>query len=449
MPETEIVEIHPASYFTSNHAYIGHKTAGLTPIHSLIRDDRKIILCEVADLAREKLVLKHYRSTRYPQWSQTNINNFKDGTIQPPEPAALFQEIKQFFINNIEFSNEHYYNYITLWTIGIYFYQLFNTYPYVYLNGPAQSGKTKLLTLCSVLSPNGQLSLHMNPAGVFRMVEGSNCPLFIDEREELSVRARSSEFRTMLLGGYKKGSTVQRMVRDEDGNFDPEEYAVYSPKMLANINGIDNVLESRCITIIMERGADAEKTNREVTIDDPAWQQTRDKLFLFLMCHWRAIRQAYVGTTNVAKVTGRDWELWKPIFALAKFFGNDLLDEMKALAVTNAEQRRIDNAEEHENILIETLLDLVTKTGYYKISDVKDSFASYFENSNFLTEQYVGTLLRRFGFTNKKRMNHGYVYFISVEKVKQLAQRAGIGTDSEGSEGSVSILEGEVEITSL
>ena len=392
------------------------------------------------------MILKHFKSSRYPQWSQESVNSFKDGTATIPEPTAIFEEIKGHFKRNIELNNGKHYDYLTLWQVGTYCFQLFNTYPYVYLNGPSQSGKTKLLTLCSVLSFNGQLSLHMNPAGIFRMVEGSNCSLFIDEREELATRVRSSEFRTMLLGGYKKGATVQRMVRDDDGNFDPEEYAVYSPKMLANINGIDNVLESRCYTIIMERGNDPEKTNRDVTIDDPAWQQTRDKLFLFIMKNWKAIRQAYAEITNVANVTGREWALWKPIFAIAKFFGASALEDMKALAVATAEQRRIDSAEEHENILIETLLRMVTETGYYRLVDIKESFGSYFEGNNFLTEQYIGALLRRFGFTDKRRRNYGYVYLIDVDRVRRLAQRAGIsinGEDSEVSVGSVAASEEE------
>ena len=66
-------------------------------------------------------------------------------------------------------------------------------------------------------------------------------------------------------------------------SFIVEDYDLYSPKMLANISGIEDVLEDRCITIILKRTRNKEKGNREIDITDYQWQEIRDKLYICLM----------------------------------------------------------------------------------------------------------------------------------------------------------------------
>lgn len=73
----------------------------------------------------------------------------------------------------------------------------------------------------------------------------------IDETEKLSRPDRALEFRSILLGGYKKGEKVYRTEKLRDGTFQPEAFEVYGPKALANIGGIEDVLEDRCHTVIL------------------------------------------------------------------------------------------------------------------------------------------------------------------------------------------------------
>jgi hypothetical protein len=433
---TEPWELHPTLCFSTDHAYVGVEMHTTTRTGNfIIRDDG--LMRSPQELRHEGITLQPERCFNYPKWSPESITTFRAGRAAIVEPNQLLQQLTDVVRSYIDFQDDRFYEYMALWYIGTYYHQIFNSYPFVYLNGPAQSGKTKILTLSSCLAFNAQFSLHMNFVGIFRMVEASRCTLLMDEVEHLGGRMRNHEFRTMLLGGYKKGNYVQRMVRyDHAEDFQPRNYATFSPKMFANITGIDEVLETRCIVIQTQRSANHTLTRTEVQIDNPEFQQIRDILFVFMMRHWRDIKQAYDETTDAEGIADRDWELWRPILALASYFGGEnLVAKMNALALEGIADKILDNADSHENLLIESLTPLVTADGYYRLSEIKEAFVGHLEDGNWVRERYVGRLLRDLGFTNRRRRNYGYEYLLEVARIRNLAETHGIIVGEDGAQG--------------
>jgi hypothetical protein len=197
--------------------------------------------------------------------------------------------------------------------------------------------------------------------------------------------------------------------------------------MLANIEGIEDVLESRCIAITMRRSSNREVTGREAAENNPVWQQTRDEVYPFLMANWKAVRQAYSEFTNDTVLTNRDLELWKPILALAQFFDRDtLLPEMKGFAVEIARRNLVDDSDSIEYIIVEALLQKVTNDDYYGVEEIRCELMGLVEDDAWLTGRQIGALLRRLGFHERRRVNGRYQYFLRVSEVKQIAQDLGI-----------------------
>jgi len=278
----------------------------------------------------------------------------------------------------------------------------------------------------------------MSTATVYRLIQNGRCSLFIDETEMLSSQYRASHFRNILLNGYKKGSKTYRNRKTEDGNWIPEPFEVYAPKMLANIEGLEDVLESRCIRVIMKTSVSSEITNREVDITDPIWQQIRDLLYPFLMENWQNIKEIYSNLDNETDLINRDWELWKPIIALARFFdgeeSNTLYSEMVALARQKAEERQMESTQNPEFVLVEVLSLIVDQDGYYFLTDIRDVMRERFVGElSWLNERYIGSVLRRLGFSGR-RHRFGYRYFLRVSEVEDCARRLGISVVSERSE---------------
>ena len=443
---TEI--LHPSIAF-KEHAYVGAQGNARNGNRDiLLRDDGQVITCSPITLFQYGITLQPSRCFHYHRLSDDCITAFTSRTATIMEPNQLFQEVKTQFLTYLDLNNQRFYDFLTLWVIGTYYHQLFNSYPYVYMNGPTNSGKSKTLELCSCIAFNGRLSLHTNPVGIFRMIDESRCTLLLDELEHLTGRMRNQQFRTMLLGGYRKGGYVQRMIRSNElGDYEPRDYETYSPKMLANITGMDNVLEQRCITLLTIRSVNPTITRTAVEFDNPAFQGIRDSQFLYMMNNWRVIRQAYRETESVEGIIGRNWELWQPILALATHFGGtEIRDSMITLALECIAERSMDDVDSHERLLLEVLISLVTEDNYYRLAAVKEEFASHLENSSWLSEQYVGRLLRRFGFVVRRRRNYGYEYFIEEERVSLLSQNYGVADPGVDSVCSVDTGEEDTEV---
>jgi hypothetical protein len=436
--------IHPALDFVAGHAYVGvNRNTRAGPTSYLIRDDNQQILCSPYEMDRLNICLVPLRCFTYPKWSDQSITAFTSGTATY-ETNQLFQEVKQLFTSYVEYPNPKLYDLLALWNIGTYYFPLFISYPYVYMNGQTESGKSKTLNLCTCISFNGQFSLNMNPPNIFRLINESRCTLILDELEhQLTGRMRNPHFRTMLLGGYTKIGVVQRLHHNEGiDDYESRNYATYSPKMLANIVGMDDVLESRCITIHTQRSHNPTITRTAVDIDDPVFQKIRDAQFIYMMKNWKTIKQVYAETLEAEGITGRNWELWKPILALARHFGGDnLVAQMKELALECVSEGELDNADSNENLLIETILSIVKEDGFYKLSLIRDGIVSHMEDSNWKPNcRYVGKLLRTLGFREKRRKNYGFEYLLQVEKIKQLARNYGISVDSVAGEAPTEIL---------
>ena len=138
------------------------------------------------------------------------------------------------------------------WIIGTYFHEVFESYPYIYLNATKGGGKTRTLKLCAFLSKNGSLDVNLTEAVLFRMAM-SKVSFFIDELEGVGKKERGN-LRLLLNAAYKKGVGVQRARKDpKTESYTVDRFEVFTPIMMANIWGLDNVLQDRCITIILEK----------------------------------------------------------------------------------------------------------------------------------------------------------------------------------------------------
>lgn len=432
--------IHPALDFTADHAYVGQLLPTGTSNDQelfLIRDDRRTIFCGSDNLQEYHISLDSVNFTLKPRWSLGGLEDYLNGE-EAADPNSLLEQVEELFRTYVDLPDERLYKFLPLWTIGTYFFPLFNSYPYVYVGGIRESGKTKLLTLCHCLAFNSIFSGNMTTPCIYRLIQNGRCSLFIDETEVLSSRYRARAFRNILLNGYKTGQLTYRNRQTSEGRYVPESYEVYGPKMLANIEGLESVLESRCITIIMRRSLSSDIVQRDVDINAPVWQEIRDLIYPFLLENWRTVREIYSELESVEGLYGRDWELWKPILTLAEFFRaeNGLFDEMRAFALEKVEEAAMEDSVGPETVLVQVLLSLVEEDGYYQLSRIRVQMARIYGFQYWLNERYVGSLLRRLGFSRNRRVAAGFEYFLTVSDVQDCARRLGISEVSEGSERS-------------
>jgi hypothetical protein len=457
-------KIHPAIDVVGERAYVGvylpcviQRKNGDGEVENsneelpfFITSLREKILCRKEMLSKLKLKLA-YRPPSLKRWSLEGIAAFING--YNVDPAEVYIAAKTAWQEYIDSDEEGFYDFMALWTIGTYFHIVFNAYPYVYLGGTKRSGKTKALTLASCLAFNAISSANISTSSVFRLIQSGRCTLLIDEIEQLANPERRQDFRSLLLSGYKKGGPVYRTEKNSRERHVPEAFEVYSPKMLANIRGLEDVLEDRCITFIMKRSLDRKIINREIDLNSPVWQEIRDKLYVLFLSYWREISELYeafsvgsacsVGSepdSDMNFLSARELELWKPILVLAQFFQKylSLTGSQHAqptlptlildLARRKCRERQVEEmTETGENILVQTLLDLVQSDGYYSLKQIRMAVAASFdEEQKWLTNEWVGRALKRLGFSEKRRVGPGVEYHLTQKAVENLAERMGI-----------------------
>ena len=187
------------------------------------------------------------------------------------EEETIFNKIVDILKRYVDM-DEKYYTIVTLWIVGTYFHDNFRTFPYLFLNASKGSGKTRLLKLIAFLSDNGKVLGLPSEAFLFRM--SRKMTFCLDEMENIE-RKESNSLRLLLNSSYKKGLFIPRMKKNKDGDMITEEFEAFAPICIANIWGLDDVLQDRCISITLEKSK-----NPSITRKIEAWEYDDDVKYI-------------------------------------------------------------------------------------------------------------------------------------------------------------------------
>jgi hypothetical protein len=297
---------------------------------------------------------------------------------------------------------------VALWIIGTYFHDNFRTFPYLFINAPKGSGKTRLLKLIAYLSNNGKVLGLPSEAFIFRMSEKMS--FCLDEMENIE-RKESNSLRLLLNSAYKKGMFIPRMKKTRTGEMEPEMFEAYAPICIANIWGIDDVLQDRCISIGLERSK-----NTSITRKIEAWEFDDDakkvkdfitielkqcSLCSYLLCSYsvekiwndllettltththiqhkttqteviefneRFSQMNWLGKYNIecsqelhdflegiynSNIEGRNLEIFFPLFSISFLFGYDIFEKIINIAKEDSEKKKFDDMFENRDSML-------------------------------------------------------------------------------------------------
>lgn len=435
----------------------------------VITSDRKLI---VLDIETIKQGIEGIRIAGFPdlidnRWSTTNIREFLECKNRVPSYLEIFNAIHDDIESRIEFKDKRYCKLVTLWIMATYFFPIFEAFPFLYLMGCMQSGKTNLLLITSCMAFNARPSVGMTTATLFRLAENNRSSILIDEVEGNQM-ANDPEFRAMMLASYKKGLKVPRSRKLSSGRMVVDEFAPYSPKMLVNIRGLDDVLEDRAITIIMERGTNPEKLNKGVDLNNPLYQKIRDNLYLLALLYCqevdetaKLVKQVQLvkleknigsndkkqivndntiddrevstlstlstlknppkyASTNIYIVptqttlsslkpsffVARNMELALPVITMSSLCSPEIMKDVVDLFEEIFSIKKEENiAESTENTLLVNLVKLVNEVKYYKMSNITSLMVDTMEgrDEKWLNTRWVGKAIKRLGISKSKR----------------------------------------------
>ena len=339
---------------------------------------------------------------------------------------------------------EKYYSLISIWIIGTYFHNQFPTYPYLFFNAMKGSGKSRLLRLITYLSHEGCMLNSLTEAVLFR----TTGTLGIDEFEGLNRKGKEN-LTELLNSAYKKGIKVKRMRKAKTIAGEEqvvEEFDVYRPIALANISGMDSVLNDRCITIILNKSNNPAVTKKieMFEADDnihkvknfPFEECSMCSVYTVFKVYNTYINNIYTTTYNTynytnytpffnkimeSNIDGRNLEITLSLLILASFIGDEVFDELMETLKEIVEERKKDDVVENLDIsLLNFLSEEIETTNFVSIKEVFNKFKTSIQIEDiWFNERWLGRALKRLGLViEKKRLNFGMVVKLDYKKAQ-------------------------------
>jgi hypothetical protein len=347
-------------------------------------------------------------------WSQSERGKWLAG--EAPMPAdKLCRLLLESFAKYLDLPPESAAGTVAMlstWTMLSYVFPVFDAVPYLAMSGPAGSGKSRVFELLNQLLLRPFSTSNISNPALFRSLHSFGGVALLDEAERLR-ETRSPDVLDLLsslLAGYKRGGTATRCEKTGDG-FLMQHYAVYGPKALACINGLPPALASRCISIPMFRSPPGSpKPKLRVEADRERWQALRDGLHGIAMEHG----EEWLGLPSrqdvVPEMSGRNFELWQPLLAIAAWFEEQGAGKMLAImqehALRSIEQNREASTPPDDELLLQALARFIqggtNPTAADILAAVQEEDASTFRN---WSPRAVSTHLGRYGIRSRK--SHG------------------------------------------
>lgn len=355
----------------------------------------------------------------------------------PKSPFYCFDLLRLKIQELVSFEDDRWYSLLSLWVMGTYLFPAFPTFPYLHITGPKGSGKTKLLDIFEVVTFNGHKMLDPTSAVIFRTVQAFRPTLLVDEVEGMS-HDEFKEIRGIINAGYKKGGTVSRC---EGPNYQLKEYEVYSPKVLAGIKGLGDVLEDRCISLVMLRPPLGDsRQNQPVKLEDPAWGLIREGFINLTLKYSGKLLELLKDQNSLEKLipdwlNARDRELWFSLVLLAdqvdkwelkEFATSDrrVLEKTLGLAQESVKDRGLDFDTEIYLDILEDRLD-----GEMEILLHPKDLVGVLENEQGkkISPKFIGLKLGKkgLGFEQAGKDRGGNLYKITAERIRLIRERYG------------------------
>lgn len=444
---TPLEEFHPAAHFSSKVAYYGvrleqEREVGrgrarhteVQPVLAFVTSDRELLNADKDELrARGLYVPGNFPPPPEPRFSPASIKNWIDGVATCPDPAQLYETVREAFATRVEFVDEVTTDVVALYTIGTYLHRDFDAYPYLAFTGSKASGKSKTGKLISNMAFNAVEAVTLTGGALYLEVEAHAATLLLDDREDLGgEEARAVD--AMLNAGYKRGGCTIR------GSWDTQQakrFGIYSPKIITTIKGLNDVLGSRCIIVEMQPSRDRAKRKRSEEVGSSHWAVVRDDLYTWALSEWQGVRLYYQRLEpeplGLGDLTGRAWELWKPLLAIASYYEaagvTDLVKRLVAYATERYLVQQSDEADTKEGQVLAYLLAHAGSSDHVRVTPKHLSEQMLEEVGEKISPRSVGWMMKRLGFQKfKDDTVRPRAYQVPRRALLEAAERRGIST---------------------
>lgn len=277
--------------------------------------------------------VKQEPQTAQTRWAGSDVIRFLKGEKLELDAKKSFNDIYFSMKRYSKFYRKTYRGLVSLYIMGSYFYEGFQSYPYLHLNGEKGSGKSTVGRVIAAMSFNGDFVINPTVAVIARSIQEQKGLIVFDEVEQQSQRAQGrSEMGQIFNSGYQRGA--KRPVCDPDNKNKRVNFDLYCPKVICNIFGLNDTTKNRCISIRTQKIKDKSVKIKDPQTD-PELRRISKDMYRLMMGKTKEVLVAYEEVKSMSEfeminyegsplvVHGRERELYTPIFTMARFIYNE------------------------------------------------------------------------------------------------------------------------------
>ncbi|WP_436715627.1 hypothetical protein U8335_25260 [Roseiconus lacunae] len=319
------------------------------------------------------------------------------------------------------------------WVLMTYVFRSLPAVPYLYLAGPAGSGKTRTMDVLSRMAWRPMLASSLTGPTLYRGRHASGGVLFLDEAERMKERSPDvAELQAALLAGYRAGGQVKRLEPIGD-TYRTVSFDCFGPVVLGCIRGLPPALSSRCITVRMIRASKGDvRVSRSLDDDVDGQRETLDKLHCWALEHGHDAVSMPLPASTLAN---RDAELWGPLLRIVAHSGDAaavklLVDHAETMSAAGAS----DASPEADPVLLMALHRIRSVGEIPSAGEVLERAREIDPDSlSEFSPRGVAGILKRYDVTTSKS-NGRKVFRTSPETIASICVRYGYDIDGVNNE---------------
>lgn len=238
--------------------------------------------------------------------------------------ALLLDEVAAFIRRFCVLPTSHDLVAVTLWAAHAHAVEHFHTTPRLAMLSPEPgSGKTRVLEVLHLLTPDPMFIFAASVAAIFRTLGEQQTTLLFDEVDAVFGRRGkddgNEDLRALLNVGYRNGATIPRCVGK---SHEVQHFNVFAAVALAGLGDLPDTIMTRSVVVKMRRRSPSEAVEQfRIRQHEPQGHVLRDRLAAWAAEHGPAMGNAW--PVMPPGIVDRTAECWEPLLAVADAAGGD------------------------------------------------------------------------------------------------------------------------------
>jgi hypothetical protein len=351
---------------------------------------------------------------------------------EPEEPGDLWEDVKGFVYQHVDFPNPCLYDVATAWIFATWIREAFNLAPYFRLYGTRNVGKTRCLEVFQHLCYRAVLTPSASESALYRLIQDYSVTLLLDESEIYGNELKQA-VQNVLNAGYRRGQQVLRCESAPDGSISVTGFNTFGHKAMASTEPLKTTLESRCVPVVMLRA------NRPLnfSVNTPEAKDLRCRLLM-----WRFRRLADLQASEDSEDSegvkadmgggggllhqikdSRVVEIFTPLLTLAD--SEEAKQNIAKYALTVYEENIEEDATSYEAQILTAIIETQTtlEAGKFSVNQVAEVFNLDKPDSEKWRPHSIGRVIKKLGFTQKRMAGGRSGYIWDRDLVNRLSER--------------------------